>query len=318
MFVFTVFAVICLMKITGGVDIPDRRNERELDEEDKKINKLIHTLQDVCVYERPDQSVEQLLKDTNVILKNIGTYKEVVKKLKVFKNEIKWIMEESKGYSGISRITDLIKKDITRTCTLQKIKDCSEMKGRKTTSGVFTIHPEKSTELQAYCDMSTDGGGWTVIQRRIDGTTSFDRNWVDYRDGFGDPHKEFWLGNKYLNTLTTNGKYELRVDLTDTSNKMTYALYKTFTVSDENSQYKLTIGGHSGTAIDSMKYNNGRKFSTKDRDNDASSGNCAVNHGGWWHGNCSNSYLNYDMKKSKLYWRGFGYIKSTMMIRKIA
>lgn len=57
----------------------------------------------------------------------------------------------------------------------------------------------------------------------------------------------FITGNKYLNILTTNGKYELRVDLTDSNNKMTYALYKTFTVSDENSQYKLSIGKHSGT-----------------------------------------------------------------------
>lgn len=68
---------------------------------------------------------------------------------------------------------------------------------------------------------------------------------------------------------------------------------------------------------DSMKYNNGRKFSTKDSDNDIKSGSCAAEQGAWWHGNCSNSILNYDMKKNKLYWRGFNYIKSTMMIRKI-
>ncbi|XP_052090217.1 acetylcholine receptor subunit alpha-1-A-like [Mytilus californianus] len=129
-----------------------------------------------------------------------------------------------------------------------------------------------------------------VIQRRIDGTTDFDRNWVEYRDGFGDPQKEYWLGNKFLNIITTNGKYELRVDLTDTNNKMTYALYKTFSVSDENSQYKLTIGGHSGTASNGMAYNNGMKFSTKERDYDTrSSVNCAKSDGAWWHGSCSNT-----------------------------
>lgn len=67
----------------------------------------------------------------------------------------------------------------------------------------------------------------------------------------------------------------------------------------------------------SMAYNNGKKFSTKDSDNDSSNGNCAAQKGAWWHGYCSNSRLNYDMKKNKLYWRGFNYIKSTMMIRKI-
>lgn len=51
-----------------------------------------------------------------------------------------------------------------------------------------------------------------------------------------------------MNILTTNGKYELRVDLTDTNNKMTYAVYKTFSVGGESSQYKLTSEGYSGTA----------------------------------------------------------------------
>lgn len=56
------------------------------------------------------------------------------------------------------------------------------------------------------------------------------------------------IGNKYLNILTSKDTYELRVDLTDTSNKKTYALYKTFVVGDDSSKYKLTIGNHSGTA----------------------------------------------------------------------
>ncbi|CAC5389999.1 Fibrinogen-like protein A,Ryncolin-4,Angiopoietin-related protein 1,Ficolin-3,Ficolin-1-B,Techylectin-5A,Ficolin-2,Ryncolin-1,Tenascin-R,Fibrinogen-like protein 1,Fibrinogen C domain-containing protein 1-A,Tenascin-N,Ryncolin-3,Tenascin,Fibroleukin,Fibrinogen C domain-containing protein 1,Ryncolin-2,Techylectin-5B,Angiopoietin-2,Microfibril-associated glycoprotein 4,Ficolin-1-A,Ficolin-1,Angiopoietin-4 [Mytilus coruscus] len=180
-----------------------------------------------------------------------------------------------------------------------KYKDCSYMRGKiLQPSRVYTIYPDELNGIHAYCNMSTDGGGWTVIQRRIDGTTDFDRNWIDYKEGFGDSQKEYWLGNKYLNILTTNGKYELRVDLTDTNNKMTYALYKTFTVSDENSQYKLTIRGHSGTAHNYMSYNNGKKFSTKDRDHDTWGNNCAAQEGAWWHGYCSNSRLNYDMNTS--------------------
>ncbi|XP_076079664.1 fibrinogen-like protein 1 [Mytilus galloprovincialis] len=200
---------------------------------------------------------------------------------------------------------------------IKKYKDCSDMKETIHESGVYTIFPDLKHGTRAYCDMSTDGGGWTVIQRRIDGTTSFDRNWVEYREGFGDSQKEYWLGNKYLNLLTTNGKYELRVDLTGTNNKMKYALYKTFTVSDENSQYKLSIGGYSGTAGDMMVYNNGNKFSTKDRDHDTwNESNCAKR-GGWWHRDCGIVFLNIEMTKNKLYWNGFYYIKSTMMIRPI-
>ncbi|CAC5381692.1 unnamed protein product [Mytilus coruscus] len=32
-----------------------------------------------------------------------------------------------------------------------------------------------------------------VFQRRIDGKTSFDRNWIEHKEGFGDPQKEYWL-----------------------------------------------------------------------------------------------------------------------------
>ena len=45
--------------------------------------------------------------------------------------------------------------------------------------------------------MSTLGGGWTVIQRRGDFGNDQDfflRNWTEYRNGFGTPNKELWLG----------------------------------------------------------------------------------------------------------------------------
>ncbi|VDI60368.1 Hypothetical predicted protein [Mytilus galloprovincialis] len=186
-------------------------------------------------------------------------------------------------------------------------KDCSYMTGEKNKpSGVYTIYPDEMNGEKAYCDMATDGGGWTVLQRRIDRTTSFDRNWKDYKEGFG---------NKYLNFLTSKDKYELRVDLTDTNNKQTYALFQTFIVGDENSKYKLTIGDYSGTAGNYMAHNNGREFSTKDNDNDATSTHCAVRYGAWWHGACSNSWLNGKDNKN-YYWAGYKYNTTKMMFRK--
>lgn len=57
---------------------------------------------------------------------------------------------------------------------------------------------------------------------------SFDRSWRDYREGFGDLHSEFWLGNDHIHELTTQGDYSLRIDLEDWSNMHKYALYQSF------------------------------------------------------------------------------------------
>ena len=51
-----------------------------------------------------------------------------------------------------------------------------------------------------------------------------------------------------------------------------------------------------GTSTDKLtNHHNGRKFSTKDQDNDVSTANCAVEvdtKGAWWYGDCRTSNLN--------------------------
>ena len=66
------------------------------------------------------------------------------------------------------------------------------------TSGVYKISRGSfGNAVDAYCDMTTDGGGWIVIQRnRKESLVDFNTTWADYEKGFGDLHTEFWYGWK--------------------------------------------------------------------------------------------------------------------------
>ena len=82
-------------------------------------------------------------------------------------------------------------------------KDCAELyKSGKKTSGVCTIDPDGSGAFDVFCDQKTDGGGWTVFQKRLDGLVNFYRGWADYKGGFGNLKGEFWLGLDKINRLT--------------------------------------------------------------------------------------------------------------------
>ena len=100
--------------------------------------------------------------------------------------------------------------------------------------------------------MTTDGGGWTVFQRRLDGSVDFYLAWEFYKNGFGDLTGEFWLGNDNLHRLTAADGVILRVDLEDFDGNITYAEYMNFKVAGEADKYRLLIGGYNGTAGDSM------------------------------------------------------------------
>ncbi|XP_069102072.1 fibrinogen-like protein A [Argopecten irradians] len=161
-------------------------------------------------------------------------------------------------------------------------------------SGVYRVTLTPGRNDDVYCDMDTDGGPWTVIQNRQDGTVDFYRNWTEYQTGFGDLDGEFWAGLNMIHLLTQNGSI-LRINLMSWKNDSRYAQYQDFRVGDVSSEYRLSISGFSGNVFaDEMAYRNGYKFSTYDNDNDSKmSGKCAVrHHGAWWYGSCSDSNLN--------------------------
>ncbi|XP_062599066.1 angiopoietin-1-like [Saccostrea cucullata] len=130
----------------------------------------------------------------------------------------------------------------------KRYRDCQEMLRQNedlgNQNGVYTIY----LGWRVFCDMTTNGGEWTVIQRRLDGSTDFNREWKDFKEGFGDPNKEYWLGNDALHDLTDRREQELWIDLGQFSGSFVYARYSSFSVGNEKDKYQLTIAGYNENA----------------------------------------------------------------------
>lgn len=142
--------------------------------------------------------------------------------------------------------------------------------------------------------MELGNGGWTIIQRRKDGSINFTRTWDDYAFGFGNPNTEYWVGNDNIYWMTNYVNYSLRVDLWDWEDKHAYALYDYFRVDSEKEFYRLKVRSYSGNAGDAISsYHDNMKFSTIDSDNDDWYLSCArKDQSGWWFRSCGFASLN--------------------------
>uniref|UniRef100_A0A3Q1I406 Fibrinogen C-terminal domain-containing protein n=1 Tax=Anabas testudineus TaxID=64144 RepID=A0A3Q1I406_ANATE len=194
--------------------------------------------------------------------------------------------------------------------------DCQDIANKGATiSGLYYVKPAKATEkFLVYCEIDTFRRGFTVIQRRRDGKLDFNKDWIQYKEGFGylspDDTTEFWLGNEKIHLLTASAAIPtvLRIELVDWDGKKKYADYTMFRVGPEADMYRLTygyyLGGDAGDAFDGFDFgddpsdkfytsHNGMQFSTRDKDNDKYDGNCAQQDGsGWWMNRCHAAHLN--------------------------
>ncbi|XP_062260801.1 angiopoietin-related protein 4 [Platichthys flesus] len=175
--------------------------------------------------------------------------------------------------------------------------DCHELFLRgETTSGVYTVKPINAEPFKVFCEMTADGG-WTVIQRRQDGSVDFDQQWHAYQKGFGNLNGEFWLGLEKIHTIAKDGGYILNIKLSDWGDDLA-SVRLPFRLGGEETKYTLqtlevgtfsTLETSLGTDATS-----GLPFSTSDQDNDQKNDlNCAKHlSGGWWFSNCGRSNLN--------------------------
>ncbi|XP_062614681.1 ryncolin-1-like [Saccostrea cucullata] len=127
-------------------------------------------------------------------------------------------------------------------------KDCKDLRENgQTITGVYDIYPYRTLTIpiSVYCD-----GGWTAIQKRVDGSVSFNRNWTEYKNGFGTPEQDYWIGNDVIHLLTKGKNSSLYVSITVQNGTTLYEMYGGFSVSDEAGKYQLFLAGPATGTLD--------------------------------------------------------------------
>ncbi|XP_068150529.1 fibroleukin-like [Drosophila tropicalis] len=187
----------------------------------------------------------------------------------------------------IKNLTEINETQREQLNTMDKFDVCSNENS--------VINVSLRYSFKGICKSNNAGSGWILIQRRVNGEVDFNRNWQEYKFGFGNLNSSFFVGLEFLHLMTRIQAYELYIEITDKNNVKTYAQYDNFIVGSQEEAYQLkSLGNYTGTAGDSLSSLKMMHFSTSDRDNDQSpNGNCAqLFKGGWWFQNCANSCLN--------------------------
>ncbi|KAH9504364.1 hypothetical protein Btru_063424 [Bulinus truncatus] len=214
----------------------------------------------------------------------------------------------SRTFSAVLAFLILSEMCFGKECPKFVSKECN--RDLKSANGTVHVY-SKIYKLNFMCDTKTDGGGWIIIQRRVNKDTRFDRSWKDYKSGFGLICEDYWLGNENVHRITSKGDFVLRIDM-KFKLKSYYAVYTGFFLEGEARNYRFHYKYFvTGNVDNMMKVHRGQQFSTPDRDNDlAGDLKCAKNYqSGWWYASCHTANLNGIFNKKDF---GYGVIWETL------
>lgn len=94
--------------------------------------------------------------------------------------------------SGSGSVTNAAISNVAITCTTATSCKAIKAIAPSAADGVYAITPASSPTFNAYCDMTTDGGGWTLALKAGDASTAFN---------YGS---SYWTDNATLNETSTD------------------------------------------------------------------------------------------------------------------
>lgn len=254
-----------------------------------KINKLEERIKCKEENESLERKVEFLVDQMSSLTMILQSTVREISELKEINNNIAW--QNSEFMKTVGSLKNQLSNQQSILGDSSKLIEHlpNSCEGLKHFTGTLTTKLSSLSPFTVSCNSNLAGSGWTVIQRRINGSVDFKRNWSDYKQGFGNVEGEFFIGLEKLHLMTTEQRYELYIHLVDQANEVRYARYDHFVVESEATKYELSsVGNYNGTAGDSMSFHKGYKFSTFDNDNDIWSGDCANTiKGAWWYFYCA-------------------------------
>lgn len=284
-----------------------------------KIDNIVQT-NTIMKKQSPDIYIQRLREILSEILMYETNSRDVDTEIQELESIV---LTNNEKISSLKKVTQHLHDRCSESCQdtvqINEItgQDCQHIanKGART-SGLYYIRPLRvRRHFLVYCEIDSAGRGWTVLQRRLDGSVDFAQNWIPYKEGFGylspDDSTEFWLGNEKIHSITTQsgGPYLLEIVMKDWSNEQRVARYMQFKVGSEEDKYRLRYsyyeGGDAGDAFEGVNFaddpssafltaHNGMQFSTPDFDNDKyEQASCAEqDQSGWWMNRCHAANLN--------------------------